>query len=224
MTFARRILLLWMLGLPVMVAAQTSPPALAITTEALPEVNFRNQYRAQLLVTGGVAPYRWTVVSGALPEGIALDPDTGVLSGTAAVLGEARFTVQVTDAANPQHSVTKEFGLPVVAALVFEWSKAPQVQTNRIDGSLRVANGSRNDYDLTVVVVAVNESGRATALGYQRIKLKANTIGPEITFGTTLPRGAYVVHADANAEVPEKHLIIKERLETQGALRVVVGP
>jgi hypothetical protein len=186
-------------------------------------MNAGSQYRAQLQATGGVPPYKWSIASGSLPEGLSLDPTNGVIAGVPTKAGESRITVEVADSGVPAHSIHKEFSVLVVAALVFEWVKPPQVQNNRIDGAVRVANGTKSDFDLTVVVVGVNEIGRATALGYQHFKLKANSVGPDITFGTTLPKGSYVVHADAVAEVAGKPQIMKQQLQTL-PLKVAVGP
>ena len=46
---------------------------------------------------GGTPPYKWSVASGALPPGLALNADTGVISGTAAAGGDHPFTVMITD-------------------------------------------------------------------------------------------------------------------------------
>jgi len=74
------------------------------------------------------------------------------------------------------------------------------------------------------VILAVAENGRATAIGYQHFPLNAGITSFEIAFGETLPRGAYVVHVDAIAEVPPKDAIYRARLQTKEKLQVVVGP
>ena len=57
-------------------------------------------YELQLVAVGGVEPYSWTVSSGALPAGLTLDPDTGIISGTPAIaaIGENAFTIAITGA------------------------------------------------------------------------------------------------------------------------------
>ena len=112
----------------------------------------------------------------------------------------------------------------MLAALVLEWVQPPHVQTNRIDGAVRVSNGSRNDYDMTVIIVGINATGRATALGYQRFVLKAKSVGPDIPFGITLPDGSYVVHADAVAEIVDRKWIVKQMLQTPAALKIATSP
>jgi len=87
-----------------------------------------------------------------------------------------------------------------------------------------VTDGTNTDFDLTVIVVAVNEIGKAFALRYEHLDLKANAAPSEIDFSSSVPRGAYVVHVDAVAEVPSKNAIYRQRLQTASALQVTVGP
>jgi hypothetical protein len=53
-------------------------------------------YSETLEVSGGIAPYTWTVSSGTLPAGLTLSSG-GVLSGTPTTAGSSTFTVQATD-------------------------------------------------------------------------------------------------------------------------------
>src|SRR5208337_4811693 len=55
---------------------------------------------AVLSATGGTGTYTWSIVSGSLPPGLALDPMSGIISGTPTTLGNYVFTVQVTDQAS----------------------------------------------------------------------------------------------------------------------------
>jgi hypothetical protein len=73
--------------------------ALAITTNSLPGATIGTAYSTTLVATGGLAPYKWAVTSGALPTGITLSV-SGVLSGTPTASGSFTFSVTVTDAAS----------------------------------------------------------------------------------------------------------------------------
>jgi putative Ig domain-containing protein len=210
------------------VRAQTAPasaPALTITTESLPPFTVQQQYRFRLDAMGGVPPLQWSVSVGKLPDGIDLDPEAGVLSGVAVSAGEFDFTVTVTDSGVPAHAINKEFTGRVMAPLLLDWKNLPRVQDNRIEGSVVVSNGTQRDiFDLTVIIVAVSEVGKAFALGYQRFDLKPGTTNLEIPFGSTLPVGAYIVHADAIAEIAAERAIFRRRMQTPTPLRITVGP
>lgn len=51
-----------------------------------------------LEASGGTAPYSYSVTSGALPAGLLLDPQSGVLSGTPITAGPFSFAITATDA------------------------------------------------------------------------------------------------------------------------------
>ncbi|MCM3887100.1 putative Ig domain-containing protein [Frankia sp. R82] len=55
-------------------------------------------YSNALVVTGGTAPFTWSVTAGTLPPGVTLNASTGVLSGTPTTAGSYPFTVGVSDA------------------------------------------------------------------------------------------------------------------------------
>ena len=56
-------------------------------------------YNLCIPASGGVAPYAWSIISGTLPAGLALDPATGCITGIPAVCSAGTYpvTVQVTD-------------------------------------------------------------------------------------------------------------------------------
>jgi hypothetical protein len=201
-----------------------APQPLAILDQSLPPLHAGIDARIPLHASGGVPPYHWSVTAGDLPPGMALD-SAGFLAGRPSKPGDFAFTLMVTDSGRPAHSINKEFRAQVTAALLLEWLRPPQVQGTEINGAVQLSNGTKDDdFDLTVIVVAVNEVGRATALGYQHMTLKAGVANFQVPFGSTLPPGAYVVHADAVAEIPARNTILRQRLQTPAALQVVLGP
>lgn len=81
----------------------TVASALSITTTSLPGAVVGQSYTATLAAAGGVAPYTWSVSSGALPAGLTMTA-AGAISGTVATSACAppgpctiSFTVTVTD-------------------------------------------------------------------------------------------------------------------------------
>ncbi len=55
---------------------------------------------------GGTLPYTWSIISGVLPDGLTLDPDTGEISGTPTESGTFPYTIQATDSSVPQQTST----------------------------------------------------------------------------------------------------------------------
>jgi len=70
---------------------------LSVTTTSLPSCDLDVAYSATLTASGGTSPCTWSISSGSLPIGLALDPATGMLSGTGQVPGTSNFTARVTD-------------------------------------------------------------------------------------------------------------------------------
>ena len=198
-------------------------PPLAVVDEVLPSLAAGVEFHVLLHARGGVPPYVWSVASGALPEGITLSPD-GLLAGRPAKPGAFALTLKVQDSGHPAHSINKVFRGVVTASLVIEWLQPPKVRDDRIDGIVRVSNGSTESFDLTIIIVAVNDYGRATAIGYQHFPLKAGATNLQIPFGNTLPSGAYVIYADAIAEMPARNAILRRQLQTPQPLQVAQGP
>jgi len=71
---------------------------LAIANRNLPAGMSGSPYSTSLQGSGGVTPYTWAVTSGALPKGLALDRNSGLISGTTTQAGTFNFTASVTDA------------------------------------------------------------------------------------------------------------------------------
>ena len=204
------------------VLAAQAPP-LAIADEALPAMEAGVEFHMLLHANGGVPPYVWSVARGDLPEGVTLTPE-GLLADAPAKPGTSTFTLKVEDSGHPAHTITKDFRAVVAASMLLEWLQPPKVHDNRIDGSVQVSNGSPDTFDLTVIIVAVADNGRATAIGYEHFPLKPGATNVKIPFGNTLPHGGYVIHADAIAEIPTRKAILRQRLQTPQPLQVIQGP
>src|SRR5579864_1644947 len=189
----------------------------------LPETYPHASYEVRFRAHGGVPPLHWRVEKGALPPGLKLEHD-GLLHGSPEHAGEFQFTVSVIDSGQPPRSVQKSFVLRVHSAMVLNWKNPAHVNGNRIEGSAEISNTTPDDIDLTFIVLAVPENGRAVAIGYQHFVLRRGTVGQELPFGETLPRSGYVVHVDAVGEVPARNIIYRERLKTPSMLQVAVGP
>jgi hypothetical protein len=67
-----------------------------VLTNSLPDATLGVPYSATLQAGGGTAPYTWSIIAGALPDGLSLD-FAGNITGTPSAQGLFNFTVQVVD-------------------------------------------------------------------------------------------------------------------------------
>jgi hypothetical protein len=84
---------------------------LFIATTELPDGQQGAAYEATLEACVGAKPYTWAITNGALPDGLALDTKTGIISGTPTRAGVFDFTITVTDAA--QITATCELSITI---------------------------------------------------------------------------------------------------------------
>lgn len=128
----------------------------SFTTAALPlEVTTQNgglsqgtvgtQYSNSLVAAGGSQPYSWLVSAGTLPDGLALNTGTGVISGIPINAGSSSFTIKVTDSANI--NTFKQFTMGVVGSPV-----ATTSAVTSITGTTASLNGSVNPRNLLTAV------------------------------------------------------------------------
>src|SRR4051812_6204761 len=64
---------------------------------SLPAASVGTNYNAAITVSGGTAPYKFSVASGQLPTGVSLGDKTGNFSGTPSAAGSFNFSVSVSD-------------------------------------------------------------------------------------------------------------------------------
>jgi large repetitive protein len=89
-----------------------APAPVVSTTSPLPNGEVNLPYSGSLLVTGGVAPYTWTIQSGTLPPGLNISAG-GIMSGSPTALGTSNFTLKVTDSFGG--TATRVFTLTIIA-------------------------------------------------------------------------------------------------------------
>jgi len=90
-------------------AAPALPNALATRGNLPPsiEVDVGDNVVVEIAAFGGHPPYAWSISSGALPPGLALNTNSGVVSGTATTAGSYSFMVGLADSDGGTDTVTR---------------------------------------------------------------------------------------------------------------------
>jgi hypothetical protein len=88
--------------------------SLSITPRSLASPAVGAAYAMTLAAVGGTAPYSWSVSTGPLPAGLALDATTGVISGTPSAVGPSTFSLSATDGAGQR--ATQSYTVTVLVA------------------------------------------------------------------------------------------------------------
>lgn len=96
----------------IIISAAGTP--LSIVSTTLPSGTVNAGYSTTLIAAGGTTPYTWSVVSGSLPNGLALSSSTGGIFGIPTTAGTSTFTVQVKDASGA--TATAQFSITITAA------------------------------------------------------------------------------------------------------------
>ena len=73
-------------------------PTLNLSPTSLPNSTVGANYNQMLTATGGTAPYSFSVTAGILPNGLSLNANTGMITGTPTIQNIFNFTVAATDA------------------------------------------------------------------------------------------------------------------------------
>ncbi|WP_174240918.1 putative Ig domain-containing protein, partial [Granulicella sp. S190] len=128
-----------------------APPALSITTASFAPGTQAVAYSASLLVTGGTAPYIWSISAGSLPAGLSLSPGTGIISGIPTANGTFNFTATVADAESPAQTKSVALSLVIAApALAFNSPALPSGTQGSAYTSTLSATGGTAPYTWSI--------------------------------------------------------------------------
>ncbi len=177
---------------------QAATSSLAIKTDTLPSATIGTAYSQSLEVSpnGGVAPYTWSMVTpdgGALPTGLTLKPNTGIISGTPTEPGYFVFIAQVRDAngltATQTLSINTVGGNAVPTNLAFSDASGNSL-TNSVYSFGNVLKGT----SVTKQFKLVNNGTTAIKLNGVSI-VKTGTTTAQPSFTTNLPTTTTTVAA-----------------------------
>jgi uncharacterized delta-60 repeat protein len=94
-------------------------PLSVMTGDPLPAATTSSHYSYPIMAAGGAPPYEWSVVAGALPDGLALHSG-GTLTGQPSTPGSETVTLRVTDWLGTM--VDQEFHITVVAGQPLDYA------------------------------------------------------------------------------------------------------
>lgn len=108
-----------------------------------------------LAADGGIRPYAWSIVSGKLPFGLAINSTNGAIVGTPTMAGEFSFTVGITDSSSPRRSAARTFSISISAAstppLTITSPSVPNGQKGAPYSATLLASGGTQPYRWAIV-------------------------------------------------------------------------
>ncbi len=164
----------------------TIGPALTITTSSVPDGAVGTAYSVTLAASGGATPYRWSLASGSLPPGLALNASTGVLSGTPNTSANYSFTVRVTD--NTSSTATRQYS-HIILGTIGGWAWAGWNATG--------SPAARVDVNISVAQYPFDVTGRLE-LSFTPDAVN-NSDDPSVQFSTGGRAADFTIRADQTA-------------------------
>jgi hypothetical protein len=167
---------------------------LAITTSTLPNGQEGNAYNSTLVATGGTAPYTWSVSSGTLPAGLALNTATGAITGTpTATTSATPLTLTVSDSSLPVQTKSVNLALTIYSSSGISVSVSPQNAGVTVTQTLSLTPTTT---DSTGVNWSVSGSGCSGA-ACGTISSATSLTGVAVTYTAPSTAGVYTITASS---------------------------
>ncbi|HYC60844.1 MAG TPA: putative Ig domain-containing protein [Thermoanaerobaculia bacterium] len=143
---------------------RTIAAGVSVNPVTLPNGSVNSNYNATVAGTGGTAPYTFAVTAGALPSGVALNANSGALSGVVTAAGLFEFTITATDAL--AQSGSRAYSVRICSGI----SLFPTVLTEGFLANAYsqtvVASGAVGSANMTITAGALPESLTLDATGW----------------------------------------------------------
>jgi hypothetical protein len=183
--------------------SSSSASSLTVPT-SVPPATQGSSYSTTVKVTGGTAPYSFSIASGALPQGLGLADSSGTISGTPAASGTANFILAVSDSAGNSKQQALQLAVASTASSASPesqsagpsftnlqhsggWGQYGQQGPNYVDCSPSPCNGIA--FSMTQGVQSPSLSGEATEFnvggtaGFSDALFNNHLIGPSSSQG-----------------------------------------
>jgi hypothetical protein len=169
-------------NLSISVKLATAP---TISPATLPNGNAGTPYYQTLTVSGGLAPYTWSVVSGSLPGGLSLTGanSTATISGIPSLIQSSTFAIQVTDSSVPPQTPTQDYTVSIGPALPLSitTTSLPQASLNTAYNGTISAQGGTGPYIFTLDATS---GPLPPGLGFSSVNNQGVISGKPTTLGT----------------------------------------
>lgn len=175
-----------------------TPAALTVTTTSLPNGLIGSQYSAILAATGGLPPLTWSLTSGSLPGGLALDASTGAITGLpTATADHTPLTFMVQDSGTPAQSQSVNLLLSVSPAAI-SVALSPRTAGLTVGQALALMATTNDNAGVTW---SISPSGGA-------LQPATSLSGAKVTLTAPATAGVYTVTA-ASASDPSRSASIR---------------
>jgi uncharacterized protein YhjY with autotransporter beta-barrel domain len=124
--------------------------SLTVNPANLPNGTQGTPYGQTVSASNGTGPYTFAVTAGALPAGLALNANTGAISGTPSANGVSTFTIQATDAG--ANTGSRAYSVTIGAApLAINPASLPPATQGTAYNQTIVASGGTAPYSYAIV-------------------------------------------------------------------------
>jgi Tol biopolymer transport system component len=154
----------------------------AVSTTAADFGVVGNTYTSTLAVTGGTAPFTWTLFGGVLPTGLSLNAGTGVVNGTPTAVENPTAVVTVTDST----------GKTATGSVLF--AIHPRTDRVSVNSSGTAGNGANS-------TPSINGDGSLVAFVSQSTNFVTGVSGPQIYLHNRQTNQIEVVSRDSNSSI-----------------------
>jgi hypothetical protein len=184
----------WVLSLLLVVFVSPCVVAsVAITTRSVPNGTVKTAYSAAINASGGCAPYKWTIVSGALPAGVtAKVPGTTTslnLAGTPTTAGTYSFGAKVTGCGGHISQVAYKVAIQATANHVVDLDWNPSTSGDIVGYNLYRRTEAATWKKINVSLIASTLYSDSTVANNTTYYYAATAVDPN---GRESPRAAAV--------------------------------
>jgi hypothetical protein len=170
----------------VVFVSQYAAAYVTITTSSLPKGAVNAAYSAVIHASGGCTPYKWAIVSGALPAGITATVSSTTtqlqLTGKPTSASTDSFVVEVTGCGG--HAAQASYQLVIGALVAITTTSLPNGTVNAAYSAMINASGGCTPYTWTLASGALPAGVTATV---SRTTTSLILSGTPSTSGTNLP-------------------------------------